>query len=137
MLGGAGILARWNAAGVLAAADVHVTDRLTRMCGEPLSDLALLGTALAVRAVRLGSTCLALDRIGDIPDLPDQPDLVPPAPAEMLSELRRCPLVVGTGAGPLRPLMLMSSDDGPLLYLQKYFRQEETCLLYTSPSPRD
>lgn len=126
VLGGAGILARWNAAGVLAAADVHVTDRLTRMCGEPLSDLALLGTALAVRAVRLGSTCLALDRIGDIPGLPDQPDLVPPAPAEMLSELRRCPLVVGTGAGPLRPLMLMSSDDGPLLYLQKYFRQEET-----------
>ena len=61
-----GVLAEWNEAGVLAAADVHITDRLVTMCAEPVSETARLGAALAVRAVRLGSTCLALDRLGEL-----------------------------------------------------------------------
>ena len=122
VVGARGILGRWNDAGVLAPADVHITERLVRMCGERLSDPALLGTALAIRAVRLGSTCLALDRLDDIPD---DPSLALPPREELITELLDSPLVVGTDAGPLRPLVLMTSDDGPLLYLQKYFRQEQ------------
>ncbi|HMG31544.1 MAG TPA: hypothetical protein VK585_15645, partial [Jiangellaceae bacterium] len=54
-----GLLAQFNAAGVLTAADVHVASTLGRLCGES-SDPVLLAAALAVRAVREGSVCLDL-----------------------------------------------------------------------------
>ncbi len=53
------LLARFNTAGVLAAADVQVARRLARLCGEP-DERVLLAVALVVRAVRGGSVCLTL-----------------------------------------------------------------------------
>ncbi|MBR7193305.1 MULTISPECIES: exodeoxyribonuclease V subunit alpha [unclassified Gordonia (in: high G+C Gram-positive bacteria)] len=120
-----GVLAEWNAAGVLAAADVHITDRLVTMCAEPVSEIARLGAALAVRAVRLGSTCLALDRLGELAG-DDTADLTIPSSDAVLDALLESPLVAGSEAGPLRPLVVRRSIDGPLVYLQKYFRQEQT-----------
>ncbi|MCK8614214.1 exodeoxyribonuclease V subunit alpha [Gordonia sp. C13] len=121
-----GTLADWNAAGLLAAADLHITDRLVRMCGEPVSDDARLGAALAVRAVRLGSTCLALDRIGELAAGQESTEVEIPSPRDLLDALAVSPLVTGSDAGPLRPLVVRDSADGPLVYLQKYFRQEQT-----------
>ena len=54
------LLAPFNAAGVLAAADVHVARRLGRLAGEG-DERVLLAVALAVRAVRAGSVCVDLD----------------------------------------------------------------------------
>ncbi len=121
-----GTLADWNAAGLLAAADLHITDRLVRMCGESVSDDARLGAALAVRAVRLGSTCLALDRIGELAAGEDTAEIEMPSPGDLLDALAASPLVAGSDAGPLCPLVVRDSVDGPLVYLQKYFRQEQT-----------
>lgn len=121
-----GTLADWNAAGLLAAADLHITDRLVRMCGEPVSDAARLGAALAVRAVRLGSTCLALDRIGELATGQESTEVEMPSPRDLLDALAVSALVTGSDAGPLRPLVVRDSADGPLVYLQKYFRQEQT-----------
>ncbi|WP_137810004.1 MULTISPECIES: exodeoxyribonuclease V subunit alpha [unclassified Gordonia (in: high G+C Gram-positive bacteria)] len=120
-----GVLAEWNEAGVLAAADVHITDRLVTMCAEPVSETARLGAALAVRAVRLGSTCLALDRLGELAG-DDTADLTIPSSDAVLDALLESPLVAGSEAGPLRPLVVRRSIDGSLVYLQKYFRQEQT-----------
>lgn len=120
-----GVLAEWNEAGVLAAADVHITDRLVTMCAEPVSETARLGAALAVRAVRLGSTCLALDRLGELAG-DDTADLTIPSSDAVLDALLESPLVAGSEAGPLRPLVVRRSIDGPLVFLQKYFRQEQT-----------
>jgi len=55
-----GVLARFNAEGVLAAADVHVARRLGALTGES-DERVLLAVALLVRAVRGGSVCLFLD----------------------------------------------------------------------------
>ena len=90
-----GVLAEWNEAGVLAAADVHITDRLVTMCAEPVSETARLGAALAVRAVRLGSTCLALDRLGELAG-DDTADLTIPSSDAVLDALLESPLVAGS-----------------------------------------
>src|SRR5579864_6392466 len=59
----AGTLRAFNAAGVLAAADVHVALRLAQLTNEE-DENTLLATALAVRAPRLGSVCVDLASIG-------------------------------------------------------------------------
>ncbi|MGC5248278.1 exodeoxyribonuclease V subunit alpha [Gordonia sp. DT219] len=124
----AGLLHQAMAAGILDAADIHVATRLVGMCGEPVSDTAQLVTALAVRAVRLGSTCLAprdvAEPIGDTTD-PAMPALTLPSPEAMITALRSSPLVRGGAGGPLRPLVVADSADGPLVYLRKYFQQEQ------------
>ena len=122
----------FNDAGVFAAADVHVARRVAALSGEPVTDHELIATALAVRAVRHGSTCVELDRIGEITADPDEvaddgPVELPwPDPADLATSLRSSPLVTGCASGPLRPLALADSSDGPLLYLRKYFRQEQS-----------
>ncbi len=64
-LGVGGVLARFNAAGVIEAADVHTARRVQVLTGEPDDDAAL-ALALAVRSVRHGSVCLDLDDlVGD------------------------------------------------------------------------
>src|ERR1035437_2366387 len=50
--GASGLLGEFNQAGVLAAADVHVSTRLTELAGEPDESVAV-GFALAARAPRL------------------------------------------------------------------------------------
>ncbi len=117
-----GVLADANAAGLLAASDLHVTSRMIRMCGEPVGAAAQVATALAVRSVRLGSTCFALSTVAD---LPGATSLRLPSAAEMLLDLRTSPLVAGARGSTLRPVVLRESDDGVLVYLQKYFRQEQ------------
>ena len=54
-----GLLAQFNAAGMLDAADVHVAARLGRLTRES-DERVLLAVALAVRAVRAGSVCVEL-----------------------------------------------------------------------------
>jgi len=120
-----GVLAAFNDAGVLAAADVHVARRLRRLGGES-SEAVLLAAALAVRAVRLGSVCVELDRWREL-SVEDIDVAALPWPAsDVVGALRVSPLVVGGPAGSLRPLRLVDTADGPLLYLDRYFRQERT-----------
>ena len=124
-----GLLAEFNTAGVLEAADVQVARRLGALARED-ADPVLLAAALAVRAVRLGSTCLELERMREVTlDEDSEVDLgsLPwPETAAVIAALRRSPLVVGLPDGTLRPLRLVDTDEGPLLYLDRYWRQEQT-----------
>jgi exodeoxyribonuclease V alpha subunit len=135
LLGAQGLLAEFADAGVLAAADVHVARRLGALAREG-AEPVLLATALAVRAVRLGSTCLELDRLREVSveragaadDDPPEVDVAGlpwPEAAAVLTGLRSTPLVVGATQGALCPLRLVDSDGGPLLYLDRYWQQEQ------------
>ncbi|MGX6511384.1 exodeoxyribonuclease V subunit alpha [Rhodococcus sp. SJ-2] len=129
---GKGALREFNEAGVLAAADVHVALRLANLGGEPNTDVHL-ATALAVRAVRSGSVCLDLTRLRDVTveededgnPVVDLESLPWPHDGDVLGALQRSPLVIGGDHGSLRPLRLVDTDEGPLLYLDRYFRQEQ------------
>ncbi len=128
-----GPLRVFNDAGVFTAADVHVARRVAELSGAPIGDDELIAVALAVRAVRTGSTCVPLATIGDIrPDVDTvgeaaEDTVLPwPEPERLVATLQSSPLITGCPSGPLRPLALMTSDDGPLLYLRKYFRQEQS-----------
>jgi exodeoxyribonuclease V alpha subunit len=121
-----GLLAPFNAAGVLEPADVHVAIRLGRLGGETSTEV-LLAAALAVRAVRLGSVCLDLTTadhtvLGEGDEVLDTSVLPWPEPAAWLAACRASPLVgVGAEAGTGRPLRLV----GDLLYLERYWHEEE------------
>ncbi|CAN5237741.1 exodeoxyribonuclease V subunit alpha [soil metagenome] len=123
-----GLLGAFSDAGVLEAADVHVARRLGAL-GRESAEQVLLATALAVRAVRLGATCLDLERLADVTLEEDSEVAVAalpwPAVAEVVQALRASPLVVGSEAGTLRPLRLVDTDGGPLLYLARYWKQEQ------------
>jgi len=120
-----GLLADFNVAGVLTAADVHVASTLGRLCGES-NDQVLLAAALAVRAVREGSVCLELTEAhhpaGDVDDLAELEELPWPQPSEWLARFEDSPLVaVGTDEQINRPLRMV---DG-LLYLDRYWHEEQ------------
>ncbi len=124
-----GLLAAFHDAGVLELADVHVARRLGSLAREA-SEPVLLATALAVRAVRLGSTCLELDRMSEVA-VDEESDVeaaaLPwPAVEQTVEGLRRSPLVIGAAFSTLRPLRLVDTDAGPLLYLDRYWRQEQS-----------
>ncbi|RVW06005.1 exodeoxyribonuclease V subunit alpha [Rhodococcus spongiicola] len=125
---GKGVLREFNEAGVLEAADVHVALRLATLGGETREPVHL-ATALAVRAVRLGSVCLDLNRIREVhvDERPDGPAVDPatlpwPDDSAVTEALQSSPLVVGGDKGPLRPLRLVDNQ----LYLDRYYRQEQT-----------
>ena len=128
-----GLLRAFNEAGVLAPADVHVALRLSRL-GRESDEQVLLAAALAVRAVRLGSVCVELGRLADVAvDLVgpggEQVDVAAlpwPAVGDVEAALRRSPLVTGPLVGTLTPLRVVDTDAGPLLYLDRYWRQEQT-----------
>ncbi|KAA0020076.1 exodeoxyribonuclease V subunit alpha [Antrihabitans cavernicola] len=129
-----GLLRTFNEAGVLAAADVHVALRLAKLTGED-SEPVLLATAMTVRAVRAGSVCLDLRRLRDVTideesgvddDQVDLSTLPWPELDDVIAALRKSRLVIGGPAGPLRPLRLVDTAEGELLYLDRYFRQEQT-----------
>lgn len=103
-----GLLAAFNAAGVLEASDVHVALRVGDLGGET-DERVLLGAALAVRAVRHGSVCLDP---ATVPSL--EPELPWPEAGEWLAALAVSPLVRD---GALR------LEHG-LLYLDRYHRLE-------------
>ncbi|MDQ3611581.1 MAG: AAA family ATPase, partial [Actinomycetota bacterium] len=121
-----GLLQVFNEAGVLAAADVHVARRLGSL-GRESAEPVLLAAAMAVRAVRLGAVCVDLRALREVrvEDV-DVAALPWPEHDEVVDALRRSPLVTGSAAGPLRPLRLLGTDRGELLYLDRYWRQEQT-----------
>ena len=121
-----GLLAAFNAAGVLDASDVHVAVRVGRLGGEQREEV-LLAVALAVRAVRLGSVCVELAAVGhtvlgESDELLDVSALPWPEPSTWAAPCTSGPLVAeGAEAPGGRPLRLV---DG-LLYLERYWREEE------------
>lgn len=111
---------------VLELADVHTASRVCRLGGET-NENVLLATALTVRALRHGSVCLELNHFTDVnvdTDSTDAASVEWPSRDDLLDVLRRSPLVTGSSRGPLRPLVLVDSDAGPLLYLDRYYLQE-------------
>ncbi len=121
-----GLLAVFNEAGVLDAADVHVAHRVGRLGGEP-DERVLLAAALAVRAARLGSVCVDLAAVhhtvlGEGDEPVDVSALPWPSPTGWLAACRAGPVVAdGRGAPSGRPLRLV--DD--LLYLERFWGEEE------------
>ena len=110
-------LRAFNAAGVLAAADVHVAVRLARFAGEFDGDLAL-AAALAVRAPRLGHVYVDLATIRETAAVEgeepvDLAALPWPEPNAWLERVASSPLTDG-------PLRL----EGSALYLDRYWREE-------------
>lgn len=125
-----GMLARFNAAGVLTPADVHVARRYGALLEEDDESL-LLALALTVRAIRHGSVCLRPDTVRDTiveARVADEGEseatatelkaLPWPEPADWLSRLRESPLVGrDASVGPLR-------IEGEQVYLDRYWREE-------------
>jgi exodeoxyribonuclease V alpha subunit len=107
--GATGVLGRFNAAGVLEAADAHAAHRIRTLAEEP-DDEAALALALTVRSLRHGSVCLDLDALV-AEALPD--GLAWPA-AGWVDRLGDSRLA---RAGVLRV-------EGPLAYLDRYWREE-------------
>ncbi|MFC7497143.1 MULTISPECIES: exodeoxyribonuclease V subunit alpha [unclassified Nocardioides] len=106
--GAGGLLATYNAAGVLTASDVHVATRLGVLGGED-DERVLLAAALAVRAVRRGSVCLDLATVADT-----APELAWPDRDEWARAIEASALVA---AGALHWEL-------GLLYLDRYHRLE-------------
>ena len=110
-----GLLAIFNQVDVLSAADVHVATRLGSMTDET-DEQVLLATALAVRAVRQGSTCLDLATVADLPveGEPDAQELPWPDPEPWQAAVAASPLVAQE----------VLRFDNALLYLDRYWREE-------------
>ena len=120
-----GALGRFNAAGVLTVADVHVAIRLGRLGGDG-DEAVLLAAALAVRAPRLGHVCTDLSTIRttatiDVEVPIDLQALPWPDPGDWIRRVSASPLVADDGgAAGGRPLWLA----GTRLYLDRYWRDE-------------
>ena len=120
-----GLLAPFNAAGVLNAADVHVALRFGRFASET-DERVLLAAAMAVRAPRLGHVHVDLATVRhtatvDV-DVPVDLQALPwPDPREWVAALLGTTLVANGEDGPDdRPLRLI----GSWLYLDRYWREE-------------
>jgi len=117
---GAGALPRvFNGAGILVPADVHVACRLGAI-GGTTDELALLGVAFAVRAVRLGHTCVDLATVrrtvdADTDDQVSLDSLPWPEPSEWVAAVSGSSLV-----GDCCPLRV----EGGTIYLDRYWRDE-------------
>lgn len=117
-----GLLASFNDAGVLAAADVHVARRLAELFAEPADGPVALAAALAVRAPRLGHVFVDLASIRDTATVDtDEPVVISelpwPAPDGWTADVAGSPLAEGDGLGPLHL-------DGSRLYLDRYLAEE-------------
>jgi exodeoxyribonuclease V alpha subunit len=108
-LGLTGLLGRFNAGGVLEAADVHAARRIQALATEPDDEVAL-ALALAVRAVRHGSVCL------DLPSLAEEP--LPDGlawPASGWSDRVAASRIAQAG---------VVRVEGGVVYLDRYWREE-------------
>jgi exodeoxyribonuclease V alpha subunit len=122
-----GLLAQFNAAGVLTAADVHVASTLGRLGGET-DEVVLLAAALVVRSTRQGSVVLDLATAAETTSQDSEESAAPPAavplpwpePTDWVSRCARSPLTAGGEDPPGRPLRLV----GASLWLDRYFGQE-------------
>ena len=108
-LGVTGVLGRFNAAGVIEAADAHTARRIQILAREPDDDVAL-AVALTVRSLRHGSVCLDL---GELVTEALPPGLSWPA-AGWADRVRSSRLAE---AGVLRA-------EGTVTYLDRYWREE-------------
>ncbi len=121
-----GLLAEFNHAGVLGAADVHVAQRLERLGGES-DERVLLAAALVVRAVRQGSVCVDLAAAAETTAVDgvsaeDVAALPWPEADAWVSAVEASRLTAVGADGPEdRPLRWA---DG-LLYLDRYWRQQQ------------
>ncbi|MEO7351744.1 MAG: exodeoxyribonuclease V subunit alpha [Marmoricola sp.] len=111
-----GLLALFNRADILTAADVHVATRLGAMTGET-DEQVLLAAALAVRAVRQGSTCLDLATVADLP-LEDDPEAHGALPWPDHEAWQ-----AAVAGSPLVAQEVLRFDNA-LLYLDRYWREE-------------
>jgi exodeoxyribonuclease V alpha subunit len=120
-----GLLAQFNRAGVLVAADVHVASMLGRLGGDG-DELVALAAALAVRAPRVGHVLadLATVRETATAGAEDEADLsgLPWPAVELWAEhVAASPAVsVGDDGPDDRPLRLVGTG----LYLDRYWRDE-------------
>jgi exodeoxyribonuclease V alpha subunit len=116
-----GLLATFNRAGILSAADVHMGRRLGAI-GAESDESVLLALALAVRSTRHGSVVLDLAKAQDttsldVDDDEAQADAAPlpwPVPQDWVARCAASPLL----GGPLRML-------GSQIWLARYWDQEE------------
>lgn len=109
-VGGTGLLATFNRAGVITAADVHVASRAGELTATADEDVRL-AVALAVRAARMGSVCVDLAELaGD----PDDADLPWPVADGWLERVAASPLAAAS----------VLQVEGGLLYLDRYWREE-------------
>src|SRR6478736_3875895 len=108
-LGLSGVLGRFNAAGVIEAADAHTARRIQTLAAEPDDDVAL-ALALTVRSLRHGSVCL------DLADLVAEglPVGLSWPVADWVDRIRSSRLAE---AGVLRV-------EGTVTYLDRYWREE-------------
>lgn len=135
VLDATGLLAEFNTAGVLRAADVHTARRIAELAGET-EESVILALALTVRALSGGSVCIDPLTVHadvfetDAADAPGQSaeqtlateDLPWPEPQQWLTDLTSSRLVtVDAGGVGERPLRLV----GGKLYLERYWRQED------------
>ncbi len=107
--GASGLLADFNAAGLIDAADVRVAERVAALAGEE-DDRVRLAVALAVRSVRGGSVGLDLEALPDLDGL----GLDWPEAAAWSAAIDASPLVT---AGAVRREL-------GLVYLDRYHRLE-------------
>jgi exodeoxyribonuclease V alpha subunit len=120
-----GLLAQFNRAGVLGAADVHVACALARL-GRDDDELVALAAALAVRAPRVGHVLADLATVqgtatADAEDEVDLSGLPWPALEQWAEHVASSPAVSVGDSGPLdRPLRLVGTG----LYLDRYWRDE-------------
>lgn len=128
-------LRAYHEAGVLSVADVHTCVRLGRLGGET-DDRVLLAAALTVRALRHGSVCLELARLPELfaeaaadtglEGHAASTALTWPDPEDVIRAVRASPLVTGSAVGALQPLRLVDTAAGELLYLDRYYRDEQS-----------
>lgn len=120
-----GLLSPFAEAGVLEVADVQVARRVAFLYGE-VSQVAILGLALAVRALRLGAVCVVVESVAqDVLATLEEPPADPlpwPGSAEWDTVLASSALVtVGPDATGTRPLRWV----GGRLYLERYWADQE------------
>jgi exodeoxyribonuclease V alpha subunit len=106
----AGLLATFNQAGLLTAADVHAASRICDLAGDDDPQVAL-AVAVTVRAARHGSVCVDL---ADLAMSEGTEELPWPDPEDWQAALAASPL---TTAGVLR-------REDALLYLDRFWREE-------------
>jgi exodeoxyribonuclease V alpha subunit len=105
------LLAVFNRAGLLEAADVHVATRLA-VLGEETDESVALAMAFAVRAARSGAVCVDLAAVaGQHPE----------SEAEPWPDPRAWVASVGSSALTERGVLRL---DGTLLYLDRHHREE-------------
>ena len=122
-----GLLAQFNLAGVLTAADVHVANTLGRL-GEETDPAVLLAVALVVRNTRAGSVVLDLAGAQDTTSPDSEESLGPieavalawPDPVQWIARCAASPLIGDADDPPGPPLRMV----GTSLWLDRYFGQE-------------